>query len=327
MSKSSVVAFDEPLRGEGGSGAAENIAQVLQASGLDVPGSLYDEALSLAREGRLAPATERLRMLLVLDPSDGEAALLLGKVLAERRRWQEALAQLDSAAAKGIQLPQGLRDDVERQLRRKVQDAEEHRARVAARERGEVRNLRQEARRLRSEGAVLEQQIEDLERRVKGWSSATAIVAGSAAALLLAAMLFGGPADEGAMVEAEVPADHLPPVAELAVPATPTPPVEAAPAAVVPTEAAPSVPSAAPVPAAEPVPAAVPAAVPVPEAAPAAPAATVAVHTVKKEETLGHIAREYYGKSSEWRRILRANKDVLGSKTALQPGMKLKIPR
>ncbi|MBO86023.1 MAG: hypothetical protein CL927_11755, partial [Deltaproteobacteria bacterium] len=68
MSQSSVVAFDESLRGEGGSGAAEHIARVLHDSGVDVPGSLYDEALSLAQEGRLAPATERLRMLLVLDP-------------------------------------------------------------------------------------------------------------------------------------------------------------------------------------------------------------------------------------------------------------------
>lgn len=307
MSKSSVVAFDEPLRGEGGSGAAENIAQVLQDSGVDVPGSLYDEALSLAREGRLAPATERLRMLLVLDPSDSEAALLLGKVLAERRQWQEALAQLDAAAAKGARLPRGLRDDVERQLRRKVQDAEEHRARMASRERGEVRSLRQEARRLRSESAVLEQQIEDLERRVKVWSSATAVVAGSAAALLLAAMLFGGPSGEPVPAEGdfvEVPADLPPPVASN----TPTPPPASA------SATAPAATSSKPA-------ASAPAAT--------APASTggVAVHTVKKGETLGHIARQYYGKSSEWRRILKANKDVLPTETALRPGMKLKVPR
>jgi len=305
MSKSSVVAFDEPTRGEGGSGAAEHIAQVLQDSGVDVPGSLYDEALNLAREGRLAPATERLRMLLVLDPSDSEAALLLGKVLAERRQWQEALAQLDAAAAKGARLPRGLRDEVERNLRRKVQDAEEHRARVAARERGEVRTLRQEARRLRSESAVLEQQIEDLERRVKVWSSATAVVAGSAAALLLAAMLFGGPSGDEVPAAAdvvEVPADLPPPVAS----DTPTPPPASQPAA---PAAAPAKPAAAPA-----------------AAAPAKPGGVV-VHTVKKGETLGHIARQYYGKSSEWKRIMGANKDVLPTEKALRPGMKLKIPR
>jgi nucleoid-associated protein YgaU len=309
MPQSSVVAFDESLRGEDGSGAAEHIARVLQDSGVDVPGSLYDEALSLAQEGRLAPAAERLRMLLVLDPSDSEAALLLGKVLAERRQWQESLAQLDAAAAKGARLPRGLREEVERQLRRKVQDAEEHRARMAARERGEVRTLRQEARRLRSEGAVLEQQIEDLEKRVKMWSSATAVVAGSAAALLLAAMLFGSPT-----VEPEVAAnDVVEATAELPTAAsTETPP--AAPSTAAKAPAAPAV-----VPAAEPTPAPV-------EAAAVEPVGSV-VHTVKKGETLGHIAREYYGKSSEWKRILDANREVLPSASKLQPGMKLKVPR
>lgn len=309
MPQSSVVAFDESLRGEDGSGAAEHIARVLQDSGVDVPGSLYDEALSLAQDGRLAPAAERLRMLLVLDPSDSEAALLLGKVLAERRQWQESLAQLDAAAAKGARLPRGLREEVERQLRRKVQDAEEHRARMAARERGEVRALRQEARRLRSEGAVLEQQIEDLEKRVKMWSSATAVVAGSAAALLLAAMLFGSPAAEPPVATDDVVelATEVPTVAS-----TETLPTTVAVGS--PEPAAPEV-----VPAAEPAP------VPV-EAAPAAPVGSV-VHTVKKGETLGHIAREYYGKSSQWKRILDANRDVLPSASKLQPGMKLKVPR
>ena len=311
MSQSSVVAFDESLRGEGGSGAAEHIARVLHDSGVDVPGSLYDEALSLAQEGRLAPAAERLRMLLVLDPSDSEAALLLGKVLAERRQWQDALAQLDAAAAKGARLPRGLREEVERQLRRKVQDAEEHRARVAARERGEVRALRQEARRLRSEGAVLEQQLEDLEKRVRMWSNATAVVAGSAAALLLAAMMFGGPA---AAPEAPANTDMV------EVPAAPAPIAEGAEPAAVELPSAPVV--AAPVE----TPAAKPAAVPVPSAAPETPTGSV-VHTVEKGETLGHIAREYYGKSSQWKRILDANRDVLPSASKLQPGMKLKVPR
>lgn len=316
MSHAPVLAFDEPLRGAGGSGATEQIAQVLHESGVDVPASLYDEALVLAQDGRLAPAAERLRMLLVLDPADADAALLLGKVLAGRNQWQEALGQLDSAAAKGARLPRGLRDEVERQLRRKVRDAEEHRARVASRERGEVRTLRLEARRLRSESAVLEQQIEDLERRVKLWSSATAVVAGSAAALLLAAMLFGGPNNSSDKT--------APPTVDVTEAPSELPtPVEAAtaPAAV----AAPA-PAPAPAPAAKPTPKPAPAAAAPAAAAPASPTGTV-MHTVGKGETLGHIARKYYGKSSEWRRILAANKTTLPSEKALQPGMKLKIPR
>ncbi len=309
MSHATVLAFDETPRGSGGSGAAEHIAQVLHDSGVDVPTSLFDEALELAREGRLAPASERLRMLLVLDPSDADAALLLGKVLAMRGQWQEALTQLDAAAAKGARLPKGLRDEVERELRQKVQNVESQRARVESRERGEVRSLRQEARRLRSESAVLEQQIEDLERRVKVWSSATAVVAGSATALLLAAMLFGGrtastDALDGVpeVVESEA---ALPPPAEI--------PANAAPAAAAPAPA-PAAAAVAPKPAAAPAP------------APAAPAGVV-VHTVQKGETLGHISRKYYGKSSEWKKILDSNKDVLPTEKALHPGMKLKIPR
>ena len=42
---------------------------------------------------------------------------------------------------------------------------------------------------------------------------------------------------------------------------------------------------------------------------PEKPAGTV-VHTVQKGETLGHTARQYYGKSSQWNRILEANRDV-----------------
>ncbi len=316
MSHAPILAFDEPLRGEGGSGATEQIAQVLHESGVDVPASLYDEALALAQDGRLAPAAERLRMLLVLDPSDADAALLLGKVLAGRSQWQEALGQLDSAAAKGARLPRGLRDEVERQLRRKVRDAEEHRARVASRERGEVRTLRQEARRLRSESAVFEQQIEDLERRVKIWSSATAIVAGSATALLLASMLFAGPSSDELPPETvtvtEAPSELPPPVAT---------PVDAAPEA--PVDAAPE----APADAAVPVPAATPAPPPAPAAAAPVPPTGTVMHTVEKGETLGHIARKYYGKSSEWRRILAANTSTLPSEKSLHPGMKLKIPR
>lgn len=300
MSHQTVLAFDEPHRGEGGAGAAEHIAQVLHESGVDVPASLYDEALSLAREGRLAPATERLRMLLVLDPSDAKAALLLGKVLASRSQWQEALSQLDSAAAKGARLPKGLRDEVERNLRKKVQDAEAQRARVAARERGEVRTLRQEARRLRSENAVMEQSVEELERRVKVWSSATAIVGGCTAALLLVATVFG-PSEPAAATE-DAPVVELSEVAS-------TPGAAAAPAAAPVADPGPPPPPSAK-----------------PEAAPQAPSGTV-VHTVQKGETLGHIARKYYGKSSQWKRILEANRDVLPTEKALRPGMKLKVPR
>ena len=51
MSPSSPLAFDEQPRGSGLPGATEHIARVLHDSGVDVPGSLYDEALALIAAG------------------------------------------------------------------------------------------------------------------------------------------------------------------------------------------------------------------------------------------------------------------------------------
>ena len=189
---------DEAPRGTGEAGATLKIARALDACGIDAPTSLYDEALALAQEGRLSPAAERLRMLLCLDPNDGEAALLLGKVLAAREQWQEAMTWLEVASNNGAVLPPGLRDTVEDGTCRHVADAEEARNRITSRERGEIRNLRNEAKRLRSESIALEAENETLRGRVRTWSGITAVVAGSASALLLAAMLFGTPGVDAA---------------------------------------------------------------------------------------------------------------------------------
>lgn len=324
MQANSPLLFDELPRGAGGTGATAQIHQVLNDSDLDVPTSLYDEALTYAREGRLAPAAERLRMLLVLDPTDANAALLLGKVQAGRGQWQEALAHLDNAAAQGAPMPGGLREEVEMNLRRQVQDAEQHRKRVAAREQAEIRGLRQEAKRLRSDNAALELQADELGRRVKLWTSVTALVAGSASALLLAVMLFGTSSSAVADDAAAVPGAELvaAPVPMTAAPVSP-------PIAGTPVGAPAVIPTAAPVEIVtvgthtEVVPAE-----PAPPTVVAEPVTNLpTVHVVKKGQTLGHIAREHYGKSSEWKRILKANDAVLkGSVKRLQPGMELVVP-
>ena len=323
---SSSLAFDELPRGTGGTGATEAINQVLHDAGLDAPASLYDEALALAREGRLAPAAERLRMLLVLDPSDADAALLLGKVLAGMARWQEALTWLDAASANGAVLPPGLRDEVSDALRREVQEAEAERERRQARERGELRGLRAEAKRLRAENSVLEQRLMELDKRVRLWSGATALVAGCASALLLAAMLFGGPEgdpDAVASPQALTAAPAAPVAAEVAAPEAGQPEIQtfdpASPKAEAPKAEAPKADK--------------PAAAPVGEkradkANNQAGAALVTMHTVQTGESLGAIAQRYYGKSSEWKRILNANPDVLkGNAKKLKPGQKLRIPK
>jgi nucleoid-associated protein YgaU len=53
---------------------------------------------------------------------------------------------------------------------------------------------------------------------------------------------------------------------------------------------------------------------------------TMREHVVRKGETLTQIARKYYGDPNEWRRISRANSGQLKSPTAIQAGMKLRIP-
>lgn len=321
MSNLSVLAFDEAPRGHGGRGATEKIARLLDNSEIDAPASLYDEALTLAKEGRFAPATDRLRMLLTLDPIDSEAALLLGKVLAARGQWQEALQRLDAAQANGAAVPATLRERVENALRNQIQDAEEQRLRLAARERTEIRNTRAEAKRLRSDNAVLDAQVQALYKRVRLWSSATALVSGCAAALLLVAIVSGGqqtataaPAElvpastdvtEKAVIDAEtlaatsygygvqMPSEPIDPVTEAPTP-TPTATIEIPPPAVE-TTTGPSV-------------------------------ALPTTHTVVSGDTLGSIALNYYGKSSKWREIRDANPDTLGGGIKLSLGMNLNIP-
>ena len=111
------------------------------------------------------------------------------------------------------------------------------------------------------------------------------------------------------------------------------PPAAEAPAAV----DVPAAPAVAPV---DPVaPAAAPAPAPelgnvaddvVPVAPAAAPAPAVAEeYTVVKGDTLGGIARKFYGRASAWKKIQEANADRLRgkNKTVIVPGMKLQIPR
>jgi nucleoid-associated protein YgaU len=49
-------------------------------------------------------------------------------------------------------------------------------------------------------------------------------------------------------------------------------------------------------------------------------------HTVKKGETLTHIARHYYGKASEFNKIFEANRDQLKDPDKIREGMTLNVP-
>ena len=65
--------------------------------------------------------------------------------------------------------------------------------------------------------------------------------------------------------------------------------------------------------------------VPTPTAAAAAKAAEK-VHVVEKGDTLGAIAKKYYGKAGAYMKIFEANRDVLDDLDKIKPGQKLRIP-
>lgn len=49
-------------------------------------------------------------------------------------------------------------------------------------------------------------------------------------------------------------------------------------------------------------------------------------HTVKSGETLGKIAKQYYGDASKYQKIFAANSDILKNPDVIQPNQELIIP-
>jgi nucleoid-associated protein YgaU len=49
-------------------------------------------------------------------------------------------------------------------------------------------------------------------------------------------------------------------------------------------------------------------------------------YTVKKGDTLSHIAQHHYGKAGKWHAIFEANRDQLDNPDLIQPGQVLKLP-
>ncbi|MBN1816219.1 MAG: LysM peptidoglycan-binding domain-containing protein [Sedimentisphaerales bacterium] len=52
----------------------------------------------------------------------------------------------------------------------------------------------------------------------------------------------------------------------------------------------------------------------------------VRIHEVQQGQTLSHIAQQYYGSPTQWRKILDANKKTLSDPDKVKPGMRLVIP-
>jgi nucleoid-associated protein YgaU len=343
--------------------ALRAIRQAAESSGLEPVAELYNEAVRYAQEGHLKQARERIQVVLALSPEDVEARLFLAKIAVGGQRWRDALAALDAVESHGGQVPRELRRAVEDSIRaEQASDDEQRQARSAAQQ-GEVKALRQEARRLRSENAQLMGQITELEAENQRWTYITAGVSGLAVMFMLGSLLLGG-GSEAAPAEDIVVAGSTPgTVAEAPVVAVPTPEVVAEVAApeVAPTPSPTSLTDAAA------------------EALRVAPgldgtslevtvgggeamlAGTVktfrqlkqaeqallavsgitsvqtspvlikartegTVHVVQRGDNLSKLAYEYYGASSETKPILKANSKVLGGRANLQIDMVLRIP-
>lgn len=302
------VEFDEPPRthprGHAPADATHFIAQTLKTAGIDVPCSLYNEALTLARDGHLGQAQQRLQMLLCLDPDDADALLLTAKVTAAQGRPAEAIGRLDAAVAAGAVPPAGFRDFLEAAVRADRARDEEQRAKGSAREKSEINALRNEARTLRSDVVRLETEAADARERERLWKFAAIAASTIGSLVILALVLSGAPREETVTLAPSAPELVAPvPVAPVA-----AAPVPAEPAAV--TPAAPVV--AAPV-------------VEPPAAAPA-PTEGARTHTVASGDTLYKLAKRYYGDAEEWERIRDANKGTLKGNIDLKLGQKLTIP-
>lgn len=330
---SAALEFDEPGRplspnpgAQPGSDAPSMIAETLRTHGIDAPSSLYNEALVLARDGLLGPAAQRLQMLVCLDPDDADGHILLAKVYAAQGRAGEALSRLEAAIEAGAVAPVGLREHLEGLIRAERSRDEEHRARVAAREQGEIKALRQEARNLRSETIRLEAEVTETREREKLWRGAIAVVASLTACAVIVfglLMMFKTP---------DAPTPAAPKAAAAAAPKPLSEPLEVMDLTEPPGAATTAVQVTQPKVAADaavPADAAAPAAAPAPKAAAAEPSRVTLPthHVVVSGDTLYTLAGRYYGDRTQFEKIKAANKKVLKNGIALKLGMELTIPK
>lgn len=50
-------------------------------------------------------------------------------------------------------------------------------------------------------------------------------------------------------------------------------------------------------------------------------------YEIKSGDTLGAIAKKFYGKASQYMRIFEANRDIIDDPNKIYPGQKIRIPR
>ena len=312
MTTPEATVYDDSPSTDNAVGIIEMIGFALGEAGIEAAPQLYEEALELARSGLLGAARDRLRMLLCLDPENGDARLLLAKVFVGQRRWTDALSQLDAARTLGAQVPSSLQAKVEAGLETERNASELSAQRAATREQAELKALRAEARRLRTENTRLARERKQLRGRANIWSASTAGLAGLSV-VLLTFLWLGSPAETPALAEAPVMDEEIAVVAALG-----DQPVELHEAAMAVQRAEPASDEIeeileqpldqAPV-----------------ERATDAPSSE-RVHVVVSGDSLYELAWTYYDDGSKWKAIKDANPGKVKGKNGLSLGTELVIP-
>ena len=289
------IAFDERPRGNPSTQGVRDIASALEAQGVDAASALFDEGLVLAQDGHLGQARDR--MLLCLEPDDARAHLLLAKILAAQKKWVEALGELDTATACGLKVSKTLRELLEQARQAELNRGEERSEQIRTRQDGELKALREEARRLRSENTRLGRWARGEQKKAWTWTGVATVMTLLAGVLLL----WGGTRQPTA-----VAATASPEPIESPETTTSTSTLQMVPTPVEPDTASPPTVLVAPQPQ---------------DATP-----RYQTYLVKSGDTLGKIARRYYGASNRWPEVLEANEATLLGSEALQIGMELRIP-
>jgi len=318
MKPTEVKVYDDSISDDTTVGIIEKIGLALGEAGIEAAPQLYEEALELARSGLLGAARDRLRMLLCLDPENGDARLLLAKVFVGQQRWADALSQLDASRTLGVQVPSSLQAKVEAGLETERNAAELSAQRAATREQAELKALRAEARRLRTENTRLARERKQLRGRANLWSASTAGL-GGLSVVLLAFLWLGSPAEPATEIvaEAEVPVleEEIAAVASLG-----NERVEL-------TEAGASVTE----PVTDPVTEQIEEILDLPTTDGSGQLASDApseerVHVVVSGDSLYELAWTYYDDGSKWKAIKDANPGKIRGKNGLSLGTELVIP-
>ncbi len=309
MTTPEATVYDDSPSNDTTVGIIELIGTALQEAGIAASPKLYEEALELARSGLLGAARDRLRMLLCLDPENGDARLLLAKVFVGQQRWADALSQLDAARTLGVQVPSSLQAKVEAGLEAERNASEINAQRAATREQAELKALRAEARRLRTENTRLSRDRKQLRSRANIWSASTAGLAGLSV-VLLAFLWLGSPAETEAVAETPVLEEEIAAVASLG--DQPVDLHEAAMAVQQPEEQ--PIEEILEQPIEEPVERATDA------------STGERIHVVVSGDSLYELAKTYYDDGTKWKAIKDANPSKIKGRNGLSLGTELIIP-